>query len=223
MVRRRRHIGLGRQRELSCLWDAARSGQAQPTSRAPRAIMRQHQVPFQRPSSRPSSSSGRLPEPWRRQTRVAAAAVAGAAARRAAGPRGRRSAGPVRGARAAPGGATGAAARAADAARSAEPPPTPSPRPPPNAGRRQGVSLVPHAPQLTSFGRRDGRPDDKILERAHRGHVRIAWTRARRCVRYYGAGTTRRIASSHGFSQNQHVPLALPVDDEALRAHGPHG
>ena len=50
-----------------CLWDAARSGQAQPSECAPRAIMRQHQVPFQRPSSRPLSSSGCLPDGRRRR------------------------------------------------------------------------------------------------------------------------------------------------------------
>ena len=41
----------------------------------------------------------------------------------------------------------------------------------PAPGRRESVELVPHAPQLTSFGRRDRGPDDKILERAHRGHA----------------------------------------------------
>ena len=143
---RRRHIGLGATRIIS-LGRRGRAGAADEC--APRAIMRQHQVLFQRPSSRPSSSSaasGRpSTTPWRRDGVVAVVAVsAGAGAGRAA----RLASGPVRSARA-PGGATGG-----------PPPPTRLVAPRrhrrdrPQRGRRQGVELVPHAPQLTSVGRR---------------------------------------------------------------------
>ena len=205
-----------------CLWDAARSGQAQPSECAPRAIMRQHQVPFQRPSSRPSSSSGCLPDGRRRRR--------GAAGRRrrrhwrrrrrAAGRECCYRAGPVEER------ARGAGPGATDGDRRAPRPPGPRrhrrDRPPTQAAVK-ALSWCPMHRNLLASG---GGTADRTIKfwNAHTGAMLHSVDTGSQVCALLWSRHHKEIVSSHGFSQNQLCLWRYPsMHRFALRADGPYG